>query len=344
MMFVGLDVHKKQWTVTIRNNGMELRTFSMNPSPEELRKYLDNNYPGGLYYSVYEAGFCGYWIHRRLIELGIMNIIVNPADTPVSGKEKAYRNDFVDSRKLARELEKGNLKGNYIPEQLHQELRSLCRLRWQLTKDLTRLKNRTKGLLLFYGHHIPEDQVHANWSGNFLNYLDTIKFKSEAARQTLSILVAEIRDKKLKLVNIIRLLKKYSKEYGFDEVITILLTVPGIGFITAVTLYTELIDINRFQNLDSLCNYVGLVPSVDSTDQREYVRGLSFRHSKFLRNLMIESAWIAVRKDPALTASFNQLTKRMKKQKAIIRITKKLLNRIMYVWKNKKPYVRSVVK
>ncbi len=43
--FIGIDVHKKQWNVSIRNNRLHLKTFSMNPNPEELQKYLTKNYP-----------------------------------------------------------------------------------------------------------------------------------------------------------------------------------------------------------------------------------------------------------------------------------------------------------
>jgi transposase len=67
------------------------------------------------------------------------------------------------------------------------------------------------------------------------------------------------------------------------------------------------------------------------------------RRNKYLRHLLIEASWVAVRKDPALLESFDRLIKRMKKQDAIIRIAKKLLNRIRYVWENNKPYVLGVI-
>ena len=55
-----------------------------------------------------------------------------------------------------------------------------------------------------------------------------------------------------------------------------------------------------------------------------------------LRNIIIESAWVAVRKDAALTMVFGKLSQRMSKQEAILKMAEKLLNRIMYVWKNEK--------
>ena len=86
--YLGIDVHKKQWVVTVRALGMFLQTFSMNPSPQEFADYLRRKYPKGKYYSVYEAGFCGFWIHRELIGLGIESRVTHAADVPTTNKEK----------------------------------------------------------------------------------------------------------------------------------------------------------------------------------------------------------------------------------------------------------------
>lgn len=135
-----------------------------------------------------------------------------------------------------------------------------------------------------------------------------------------------------------------SKEVVYFSLIApILLTVPGIGFITAMTLLTEIIDMNRFKTLENLAAYVGLIPSIQSSDEKEINLGISNRRNKYLRTMLVEAAWIAVKKDPALTMKFANLYRRMNKNKAIIRIAKILLSRIRYVWKNQKPYVNAVV-
>ena len=103
-------------------------------------------------------------------------------------------------------------------------------------------------------------------------------------------------------------------------------------------------DINRFPHLDHLASMVGLIPSVDSSGDKETIKGITNRHNKHLRYMLVEVAWIAVREDPALTHAFNKLCKRMSRQKAIIKIAKKLLNRIRYVWKNNTNYVPAVIK
>lgn len=90
-IFVGFDVHLKSWKVTIMSEEIVHKTFVQPPNPELLHQYLQKNFPGASYYSAYEAGFCGYWIHNRLSDLGIHSIVVNPADVPTTNKEKVQK-------------------------------------------------------------------------------------------------------------------------------------------------------------------------------------------------------------------------------------------------------------
>jgi transposase len=342
--YVGIDVHKKSWNVTIRSGGLSLKTYSMEPSPEQLQKYMKENYPEGVYYSVYEAGFSGYWAHRQLEDLGFKNIIVSPNDVPTNGKEKLYKTDSIDSRKLARELENGSIKGIYIPSQLNQELRSLVRMRYQLVQSSTRLKNQIKSYLDFYGYKIPENYQTKHWSGIFIKYLRSLNFQYSIGKDQLEIYLNDLTENRDLIVEVVKKIKRYCCEYGFYKTIQLLMTVPGIGYITSVTIYSELMDINRFPRIENLASYVGLTPSVSSSGEKETTLGLKMQHNRYLRSLFIEASWIAVRKDPALTVSFNEYIKRMSKQEAIVRIAKKLLNRVRTVLKENRGYVCSVVK
>lgn len=57
-----------------------------------------------------------------------------------------------------------------------------------------------------------------------------------------------------------------------------------------------------------------------------------------------EAAWVAIRKDPAMTLAYEGFRKRMIAQKAIVKIARKLVNRIFFVLKRKQEYVPCVVK
>ena len=344
IFFIGIDTHLNNWRVTIRNCGIELKTFSMNPSPDELYKYLLKQYPGGIYSVVYEAGFCGFWPQRRFTELGINCIVVNPSDVPSSGKEKAVKTDPSDSRKLARELENGSLNALYVPDIYSEQLRSLMRLRFRLSQNQTRTKNRIKMLLYNYGIIIPKEHLNnSRWSGFFIHWLKSVRLSSSAGQYTFDNLLLQLEQNRAHLKNILRHLRTESKADNIASVISSLISVPGVAFITAMSFYTEIIDINRFHSFEQLCSFVGIVPSVYSSGETEYTKGISFRHNKFLRPLLIEAAWTAVKKDPALTLRFNELIKQMPKQKAIIRIAKKLLRRMRHVWINQDSYVKALV-
>jgi transposase len=340
LFYIGIDVHKKKWVVTIRYKNMELKTYSTNPIPVELAEKMNRDYPGGIYYSVYEAGFCGFWIHREFEQLGIKNIIVNPADVPTSHKEKDRKRDPIDSRKLARELENGSLISIYIPTEEQQALRSISRLYYQTVKNRTRIKNRIKGFLHYHGIKMPHTGDMCHWSNAFIHWLRNVKFKEAHNKYYLDSQLFYLTSCRQQIKLIIDQMREISRK---NNIIQNLRTIPGIALITSFTLYAELMDMQRFSNLDKLASMIGLVPSVDSTDDKEKVKGITCRYSKYLRQNLIEAAWIAVAKDPALTLCYGEYCKRMKKQLAIIKIARKLLNRIRYVWLNEKPYVLSVI-
>lgn len=342
-LFIGIDVHKNSWTITIVFAGIILKTFSMNPYPSELIRHLKRNYPGAEYKTVYEAGYCGYWIDRELRKGGIENIIVNPADVPTTHKQNKRKTDKIDSKKLARELSVGHLEGIYIPSKESEAIRSFSRLRIQLTKEQTRIKNRIKSLLDFSGIDIPSNNETTHWSGQFIKYLSEVKFGEKEKKLTLNYLLDNLRYLREQIVKVLKELRNLvGEDPKSKKIMGHLQSVPGIGFKIAITLYTEIMDIKRFDKFDKLSAFTGLVPDTDSSGQTEKTTGMTMRQQAYIKTLLIEAAWIAIKKDPALTMAFGELTKRMNKQRAIIRIAKKLLSRIMYVWSNEEDYTYSV--
>ncbi|MCL0056816.1 IS110 family transposase [Dehalococcoidia bacterium] len=339
--YIGIDVHKKRWVVTIRHNGLSLKTFSTDPSPEGIKQHLEKHYPGGIYHFAYEVGFSGFWICRRFHELRFDCIVVNAADIPTTHKEKDQKRDPVDSHKLARELEKGDIQCVFIPPEQDQNLRSLCRLYGRQVQNSTRVKNRIKGLLHFNGVVLPDHTSY--WSGNFIAYLKALPLDNGPARDYLLSCLEELKQVRQSMASTLQKLRHYARQCECAPIIRNLTTVSGIGFKSAIILYTEIIDINRFRIFDQLKSYAGLVPSTHSSGETDNSRGLTHRRNGYLRWVLIEGAWVAIRQDPALLQAFNKLITRMTKQDAIIRIAVKLLSRIRYVWKNDCPYVVGVI-
>jgi transposase len=120
-------------------------------------------------------------------------------------------------------------------------------------------------------------------------------------------------------------------------------SVPSIGLIAAMTLLTELGDIKRFKKIDQLCSYCGLTPNSYSSGQTERITGMTHRGNPFVKTILIECAWMALRKDPALLLYYKQLLPRMNGNKAIVKVARKLLNRIRYVLKHQTEYVKGLV-
>ena len=116
------------------------------------------------------------------------------------------------------------------------------------------------------------------------------------------------------------------------------MSIHGIGILSAMVILTELVDILRFNNQQKLCSYVGLTPTSHSSGENQVHGEMINRGNKYLKKVLIESAWVAARRDPRLHRDFLDYCARMQKNKAIIRIAKKLLNRICFVLKNQVPY------
>lgn len=345
-IFVGIDVHLKSWAVTILTDNLFHKTFTQPACADTLSNYLNRNFPGGNYHTVYEAGFSGFWTHYKLRGMGINNIIINPADVPTTQKEKLQKDDPTDSRKLARSLRSGELKAIYVPEPSTLEDRSLIRMRATLIKDMVRFKQRIKSFLYFYGIAIPLEfkKSGTHWSRRFMKWLDQVSLEHESGTQTLKILIQEVEQQRKLLLEVLQKIRALSRSEKYATNMELIRSIPGVGFITAITFLTEIENIERFKNTDHFAGFVGLVPNRHSTGGKENNGDMTFRGQTTLRKSLIESSWFAARLDPALTMSFNGYVRRMEPNKAIIRIARKVLNRMYYVLKNKNKYVSGVVK
>jgi transposase len=346
-IYVGIDYHKKSWKVTILGEHYEYKIMTCDPDAVGLSNYLHRTFPGASYHAVYESGFSGFSACRELNSLGINCIVVHAADVPTSHKDKIQKTDKADSRKLAKLLRGGEIGGIHIPEVLLERDRGLVRQRHKLIKDLSRVKNRVKSWLFQFNIAIPDCFTlpqSRHWSKGYLEWLKTLKDESEELDVVLGnfVRIGELLRKELLIVN--AQLRALSKTERYVRDYELLIGIPGIGTLTAMTIITQLGDINRFKRLDELCNYIGLVPGMYGSGEKMVVGKLISRGRKELKIGLIEASWVAIRTDPFLMARFNDLMLRMPKNKAIIKIAKNLLNRIRYVLKYKKAYELGVVK
>lgn len=339
-VYIGMDVHKKDWKVTILTDQLSHKTFSQPPNPQVLVNYLHRNFPDSIYHSAYEAGFCGFWIHRQLKAQGINSMVVNAADIPTTQKEKLQKEDKRDSRKIARGLRNGELSPIYVPDVQRVEDRSLVRMRHLLVKDMRRYKQRIKSFLYFHGIIIPAEYERASeyWSKPFMNWLHNIKMNHLSGQQSLKMLLRETESLRQSLLEITKSVRDLSAAPEYANQNTLLRSIPGIGLVTAMTLLTELDNIDRFDTNDKLRSFIGIVPTTRSSGEKEKHGEMTMRGNHLLRKMIIESSWVAARIDPTLTKAYHAYCARMEPNKAIIRIARKMVGRIHFVLKNQKPY------
>ena len=344
-IYAGFDAHLKSWKVTVMAEGTVYKTFTQPPKPEVLFNYLQENFPGGTYHTAYEAGFCGYWIHDKLVSFGIKSIVVNPADIPTTDKERVQKEDKRDSRKIARSLSSGNLTPIYVPSIKTQQDRTLLRTRTMLVRDMARYKNRIKSFLYFYGIDIDDLFINPqnHWSNRFMSWLESIDTGETSGKEALNVLITECKNLRSSILRITKQVRQLSQTDPYQEYVILLRSIPGIGLLTSMIILTELETINRFKNIDKMCGYIGLVPSTKSSGEKEKTGDITPRGHSVLRTAIIESSWTAIRNDPSLMRSYLSYRQRMDENKAIVKIAKKLLSRIRYVLINKKPYKCSVV-
>jgi transposase len=341
-LFIGMDVHKKSWTVHIKTDLFDYKTLTMPPSPDSLVAYIQKHLPGHEVICCYEAGCCGYWIARNLQRHGWQVNIVNPADVPRTSKQDWQKTDKIDSRYLSRHLQAGNLKCITIPEEEQEQLRSLFRRRIHLVSQLRTIKNHIKSQLLYYGIPIPPQYDNANWSVEMKHWIESITWKFSTCLTVTKSRLKQLNFLWSEMLQISNELRAYCRKH-FRKDYYLYKSVPGIGGITAAAIISELGDLRRFRNLDELAAIVGLVPGLYESSDRSQCLGLSKRSNRQLRSLLIESSWVAVRKDMVLQQYYRHHAYK-EPNKAIIKVAHKLLNRIRAVINSGIPYQYALVK
>ncbi len=337
-IFVGIDVHRKSWRVSVLVAGVLQKTIHMStPEPETLLSFLNRSYPHGEYQCVYEAGFCGFWAQRHLEMKGVKTIVVHAADVPTTDKERQQKDDVRDSRKLARALSNGELKGIYVPKEDQQRVRALVRRRWTIAADRRRVMNRIKMHLHYFGAYPSGGAlVDLAWNKTFISWLE----EQAKTDKVLGSLLKQYEQERQLEQDATREIRKLLMSEPYVASIQLLCSIPGIGFLSAALFLSEIMDMNRFDNLNQLCFYVGLAPQTNSSGEKELARQRTTRGNKKLRTALIECAWRAISQDTEMMMSYSTYKKRMDGPHAIIKVARKLLNRIRYVWMNGKPYQR----
>jgi transposase len=335
-VFIGVDVHKESWHVTVRAEEEEIFHGRIHSRYDVFQKLLDHFKDCNVKVA-YEAGPCGFWLHDRLIEDGVEVIVAPPSLIPIESGNKV-KTDKRDSRKLARLLEGNMLKRVYVLKEEDRVDRELLRTRRQIVEHRNDVARQIKSKLLFYGIPSPFSARHG-WTQNYLEWLKGLRFQGEALKVCFESLIELYEYLSEQLIKMKQKVKELSQSSKYRERVRLLSTVPGIGTLIAMEMLVELQDVERFKRAEELASFIGLTPSEFSTGQ--YVRQgrITRCGNKRVRTCLVESSWILIQKDPVMRFKYNRLKSKKGAKRAIIAIARKLIIRIRRILLNNEPYV-----
>ncbi len=254
------------------------------------------------------------------------------------------KTDAADSRRIGEAFAKGLLKPIYIPSQDIEADRNLLRYRKLVQQDLKAKRQGVKSCLFILGLKSPAQYDKPYWTNNFISWLKELPITDASNKVTMTLLIEDVLALRKRLLYTNQQIRKLCQSQNYKSIFTLLTTIPGIGLITAMTMLTEIGDINRFDSFTKFNSFIGLCPSEYSSGEHVYKGKITARSHKAIRALIIEAAWTAKRNDPALTLKYQQLLQFKTPKRAIVIISRKLLSRLFRVWKTNQPYQKGIVK
>ena len=320
-IFVGIDVHKKTYSVAVICENMLVKKDTILAQPEKLGAYLKKYFSGAKIKSSYEAGFSGYVLHRYLEKQGIENIVVHAASIEISANNKV-KTDKRDALKIATQLSAGRLRSIHIPSEETEDKRELTRLREDLVKEKTRVTVKLKSKANYYGLLCPEEKlkVSKKWIEKILKKpLPTNLFF------TLNTLFDQWTNLTQKIKEIDAKLKEQAKE---DKNEHIYRSAKGVGPTASRILSNELGDMSHFSSERDLFSFTGLTPREHSSGEHTRKGHISRQGKPILRKTLVQCSWVTIRYDKSLAKIYERIKHRAGGKRAIIAVARRLVGRL----------------
>jgi len=341
-IFAGLDVDKRSIAMTFSDHQTLIKSQRLPYSSAQLLNYVSKHFPGQRVAFVYEAGPTGFGLHDDLTANHHTCLVVAPSMVPTAPGQRVKTNR-IDSKKLSLGLRGGELRGIHVPSRSYRELRHLVQLRDTHVGQLTATKLRIKALLLCEGIPFPEAPPSSQWSARVVAELRVLPCTTEV-RFKLDHLIGTLYfhfNSAAVVQKRIRLFCQNDPE--LRQSISLLKSLPGIGWIVAAHAVARLGDWREIENVRSIAGFLGLVSSEHSTGDKVNRGSITRSGDSRLRNKLIQSAWVAIGKDPDLRAFYRRIfarhPKKVAARKAIVAVARKLTTRMYAVLKQQRPYV-----
>jgi len=339
-VFCGIDIHEKKWDVCFICDGEVVQNERISAEYGKLKALLTPYCMSRGLEIVYEAGFSGTWLYRRLKQDGYSCMITPPGLVPVNTDK--VKTDKRDARKLASYLSAGLLKSVYVLPAWAESNRRIIRRRSQLVKKNSRAKNEIRSFLHLHGIKRPPE-IKSNWSGLYMEWLDSLEFEFEPDQFVLGQLIKNYRRLREDVAEVTRQLRHLSKSEAYAANFRRITAVKGVGLITAMTFLLEIHDFTRFESSEQFSSLLGLTPSQYSSGEKVRYGHITRQGNAELRRVLIESAWSVIRHDPHLREKYERIRSRgVNGKKAIVAVARCLAVRMRYCILHEEDYVVGI--
>ena len=312
MQYVGIDLHRKFSQVHVHDDQTaEETTQRLNNDELSVRAFFSNLDDASKI--AVEATANWYWLVDLLQGMGNEVVFSNPVQTKAIAKARV-KNDKVDARMLAHLLRADLLPTCWIPARAQRNMRDMLRIRLRLIVFRTQCKNLVRSVLAKFNINFGLKQIWTGSGREGLNQIDVPAPYKEALLQVLvhiDILTEQINYWEMRIHEEITLTPGAQR----------LLTVPGVGELSALTIFYESGPIERFPSAKHYVSYSGLVPQVKASADKCWHGRLFKQANMYLKRIYVEVAQVSLRArktDARLKCFYHRTMKR--KGKAIARI------------------------
>lgn len=299
---VGLDVHKESIVAAVLppdSDRVALATKFEN-TPGALKTFVERLRSRGALTFVYEAGPCGYQVHRDLTAQGQECVIIAPGLIPKKPGDKV-KTDRRDAEKLAQLHRAGQLTAVRVPTRAEEADRDLLRAREDVLAERLRARHRLSKFLLRQGLAWRSGCA---WTKRHREWLMGLRFDLESHARTFEVYLRGLEEVEARLEALDRQVLALADNGAWKAVVANLRCLKGVDTLSALTMAVETSDFRRFASAVEFMGYTGLV-------SREHSSGESVRRYRItkvgnahLRRVLVEAAWAYSQRDytgPTLT-------------------------------------------
>lgn len=291
--YIGMDVHKETITWAVAHTGRSAPEYrgEIANKPKTIDKLvtrLSKEFDGEVLLWCYEAGPCGYVLHRQLVGLGQDCQVVAPSRIPKQPGER-IKTDRRDAIKLAQLLRSGVLTGVWVPDTEQEAMRDLTRARNDMKNQERKAKQQLNAFLLRNGCSWPANKK--RWGTIHLNWLAGLRFEQPYQHVVLQEYINAVSEACRRVAEINRLMEEALPQWSMAPVVDSLRALRGIDTLAAMILLAELGDISRFESPRQLMSFLGLVPSEHSSGPSRRQGAITRTGNGHARRVLVEASW-----------------------------------------------------